>query len=147
MKIYVGCAIDQSSVAQEQFAQLVSLIKSVFESCVIFNPLPAYNINGFENLSFEDLEYIHDVNMYALNRCNLAVFKVTDIQSFGLPVEICKCNERNIPYLIWYDCNKTSGVYLRYYGTGNDRQSNIVKTSQELTKKLKTFLNNSLANI
>ena len=116
MKVYVGCAIDQSATALAQYEQIIDVVKSVIKECVIFNPLTAYRINGFDNLSQSDLEYTYEVNMAALRNSDLAIFKVTSAPSFGVPIEIHECFMNDVPYIIWYDCEKSPGIYVRYYG-------------------------------
>jgi hypothetical protein len=132
MQVYIGAAVDSSDKAVQVFGTLTSVLKKVVEEATIYNPYAAFS--GGVDFSRSSVRYICDVNNYALDRADLAVFYVCDTPSIGVPYEIARRAEYNKPLIVWYEATKKAGVYLH-----NFAYDQIVYSQQQLEEALSKF--------
>jgi hypothetical protein len=110
LKVYLGAPIDTAlSNPEAHFAALVELVQTVVPEAICFNPLRAF---AMVKPCVSAMGFVRDINMYALDSAGLAVFKVTDCPSFGVPIEIERCRVSNKPAIVWYEASKKPGLYL-----------------------------------
>src|SRR6185369_7411549 len=117
--IYIGAPIDTAlGDVSAPFQKIISILDATLARYVVFNPLTTYNNATKANLVSGS--YLVDVNMYALERAELAVFLVNDSPSVGLPIEIYKSKKDNKKFIVLYDASRDPGVYLKNLTDGEN---------------------------
>lgn len=140
MIIYLGCPIDtarKDTPPQEQIREVAELIQKAIPISVMYNPFSAFcNANSLrDEQDLSEMEFIIQMNMDAVDRSHLAVFVWNGSPSYGVPVEIERCYEKEIPFVIWNRTPRPLGLYLRHRAMS--RKSNAIVNSE---KELHTYL-------
>jgi len=134
MIVYLAGPIDYSLAnPSDSFDEMIACITSALgEDTLLFNPLKAF-CNANKAKERHECDYIFNVNMRALRAADLAVFRVDDSPSFGVPIEIYECTRQRIPAIVWYQRQASPGVYVQYLC------NTLVKTKTDLIQALRAF--------
>lgn len=113
LKVYLGAPIDQTSDdPTKNFKYLKEILqKLVPERFVAYDPLNAFVGAAFAKTK-DTRAYVVDINMEAVEGADLGLFVWDGNPSFGVPVEIMKMTQEDIPFII-YASGKT-GIYLKH---------------------------------
>lgn len=136
MFAYIGSAIDQNEESPEQqFVELANIIDSLDYNVVVFNPLKSYHFASKAD-SQKTYETIKQINDTAIDNADFALFVWNGASTYGVPLEIERCKNRHIPFVIWNKSPLAPGIYLKRGAT------NICNSKEEVISKLKYLVLN-----
>ena len=111
MKFYLAGAID---FAKDNGRGWRQQLKDSFATdkgdIIFFDPVPPYS---FSQVTGELSQFVHDVNMFALNQCDAVVaVMMKDVQSVGTPIELYYAMEHHKPIVLV--TNMLQSLYITY---------------------------------
>jgi hypothetical protein len=136
MNIYLSIPIDKNTEATEQYDRVSVALLNCWdfanEPLVIFRPGSAYVVT-FHALSQEAMDYLTDINTYALRHSDAMIVVHKPIESWGVPQEVLLAKNEEIPIFV---LSSTAYDALPIYLRARVNRQNVFSSIGDLAKAL-----------
>jgi len=133
MRIYLAGPIDYEQDHGKNWRQEFRCLMhgdKIQRNFVAFDPVAPYY---FTRVNEVMAEYIHNINMVALNEADVIVARLLEgQQSIGTPIELYEAKERNLWIILITDMQDS--VYMSYIGTRAIKANDIADAYQKLVE-------------